>query len=56
MTSYQKRIQDAMDETAKMLTHFEAKKTFDDEQEAEKQERIAFYSQHMIKLADMMGA
>lgn len=50
----QNRIQSALNETAALLVKWEARKTFDQYQEAEKQARIKEYSLHMVKLADML--
>lgn len=52
----QQRILHSLEETAALLVKWESRKTFDRYQEAEKQERIAEYSRHMWKLADMLTA
>jgi len=56
MTNAQKhRTIEALNETAALLVKWEGRKTFDQYQEAEKQQNIAFYAKHMVKLADMVA-
>jgi len=51
-----RRTEEALQETVRMLVKVEAQKTFDADQEKEKQQRIKFYASHIDKLADMLTA
>jgi hypothetical protein len=56
MTKEQKtRIKKEINETVKLLERFSSLKCFDKYQEADKQKNVDFYSNHLIKLANMVA-